>query len=253
MPTVSLADLGEFAAEAMTPYGNYVSGRDAVEDFQGGNPISGSMNALLALPGLGIVGAVGRSAKRAGKAANALSEVERLARAADQGYLLDEPMYHGSNALFDVFEAGRRGASTGRPTAKAADWAHSRADAARDFADLATDGMGGKPTVRKLVPNKEGMITIDLKGADLSDMDMANFLLDRKDEGIRVVKIEGHKTAHPGPYYAILDQGAVRDVDAAKFDPKDLGRPGLTKALAGLGLSIPFVGSLGSEPDKGKI
>lgn len=84
IPRPSLADVGEFAAEALTPYGNYVSARDAVEDFQGGNPVSGSVNALLALPGLGIVGAVGRGAKRAGKTVNALSEGVNFALSADQ-------------------------------------------------------------------------------------------------------------------------------------------------------------------------
>lgn len=245
-------------AEDFTPYGSYVSARDAVEDFKAGHLGSGAGNALLTVLGLGgILGAVGRGAKRAGKAVNALSEGERLTRAADQAYLLDEPMYRGSNALLEVFDPARRGGASGRRSAKVAEWAHSREDAAGDFAKEAADRLGGKPQVQKLVANKEGMITVNLKGADLSDDDMMNFLLDRKDEGIRVVRFDGVNDsvgkAHPGPVYAILDQGAVRDVDRARFDPAELGRPGLTKALAGLGLSIPFVRSLQSGPEQGKL
>lgn len=150
IPRPSLADVAEFAAEAVTPYGNYVSARDAVQDFQGGHPVSGSMNALLALPGLGIVGAVGRGAKRAGKTVNALAE--------------GVDAYHGTRAAeFDVFRPGQDGGMY---------FSNSLADAGGFSTAYPASGANGPSRVMRASVNIRNPLVRDLDG-ELFEPDIA--------------------------------------------------------------------------------
>lgn len=63
-PRFTAGDLARLAAETFTPYGNYMSARDAKTDFEAGDYGWGAFNALMALPGLGMLKGPGRAWRR---------------------------------------------------------------------------------------------------------------------------------------------------------------------------------------------
>jgi hypothetical protein len=245
IPRLSLADLGEFAAEAATPYGNYVSGRDAVADFESGHPVSGSVNALLALPGLGLVGAVGRRGKKAVNALLDMSDQARMNRARKMGFDTDTVWYHGTDRMFPAFDDKKLGASTGdSPMGRLSHLGHWATDSepqAVGFGELAAKKSGQAPVTRRLYASTKGQEVIDFEEAPTDDL--LHYVLRRfREGGTRTVRIN-NLPAEDGRRVSALvtfDPRALRDVDAA-FDPKRVNSSNLLASLAALGVAVQTV------------
>lgn len=252
-PAVTLGGIGDLAAEAVTPYGNYVSARDAVEDFQGGHPVSGSLNALLAIPGLGIVGAVGRGAKRAGKAAD----------------LFEAAHYHGGNALYDVIDPSRYGqVKYGRNPdwqrlSEQGFWTGKDKALAQQHAQYAAAKGGGEPItrefmIRRVSDPKIGTVNnavVELDPKDFSSEQMLGAVLDARKEGAQVLTLKGvpsnyERGGDPTELTLVFkgNEFLIRD-PKAKLDRSRLNESGLMLGLSGLGLG--FGGFIG-DPAGGK-
>lgn len=272
-PRISLADVGELGAEALTPYGNYVSARDAVEDFQAGHPGSGAMNALLALPGLGIVGAVGRRGRKvigatkkqieaAQKNATemlGLPENNTLADRAQALARVDDPLWRGGNPPSEAGEMGNqhwfsrdKGTAEGHAKKPGNELRRYvmlnsaerfRADS---FAPLRQDHATGiaaalhKDGYEKLAKD---FVQAGADG-DLPLSHAAYILKSRTGEpGMRkYLGAIGFDAIDDGKDIAVTGwgKGVMRDPERAAFDPARLGDPSIYAGIAGLG-ALPLL------------
>lgn len=229
-------EIGSFAAEALTPYGSYVSARDAIKDLEQGNYGLAALGAIGAIP-------VASGAKAA------------LRRAKEAGFDVANKWYHGSNQMIPDFDDAKRGTVTGGTIAGSqlagiGHFASSSKKVADKFAELAAKTQGGKPARIPLYSAKKGRVVLDFTNLDEPHSVVAANLLEARDSGARTAILKGVRDSVSGKksdVLVIFDPSAVRRPTAA-FDPAKLDSANLLAGLASLGLGVQVLRSTPEEP-----
>lgn len=206
-----------------------------------------AMSALGVLPLVPGVAAV-RAARGASPLEGTLdmSQAARMQRAAEQGFDVNTPVYHGSGTEFDAFDSGRLGENTGYGDASVGfHFSDNKADA--DFyASKAGERLGTKGVVRPFFLDLKNPLVVGLDEFDGNAGLRTQEFLDDK----LAAKAFAEDNGHDGiiyPYGTNVDSGytaiafrpeQIRSTSAA-FDPAKRGSANLMAGAAGatIGLS----------------
>jgi hypothetical protein len=175
-----------------------------------------------------------------------MSQAARMQRAAEQGFDVNTPVYHGSGTEFDAFDSGRLGENTGYGDASVGfHFSDNKADA--DFyASKAGERLGTKGVVRPFFLDLKNPLVVGLDEFDGNAGLRTQEFLDDK----LAAKAFAEDNGHDGiiyPYGTNVDSGytaiafrpeQIRSTSAA-FDPSKRGSANLMAGAAGatIGLS----------------
>lgn len=184
-----------------------------------------------------------------GQAGSTGSKTTPLQRAENQGYDM-APWLHGNRRdLGKAIDPSRLGGNTGTPgAAKAFFLTRSESDA-KDFAEAAARARGGVPTVSTVyVRPQHGAVydwakeeRIPLRSQN-GQRRLAQILDAARDQGLHMVVLKNADDSLAGgstaDVLAVLPEGLGNlRTKNAKFDPKNLGKAGLTLGLSGGGVA----------------
>ncbi|MGI0025181.1 MAG: hypothetical protein ACREA4_08560, partial [Nitrososphaera sp.] len=182
-------ETASFAAEALTPYGSYVSARDAIKDLEQGNYGLAALGAIGAIPAAGGARSALRRAKEAG--------------------FDPTKWFHGSNQMIPYFDDAKKGTVTGGTIAGSqlaglGHFASSSKEVADEFAEFAARTQGGKATRIPLYSAKKGRVVLDFTGLDEPHSVVAANLLEARKSGARTAILRGVRDSTSGKKSDIL-------------------------------------------------
>ena len=184
-----------------------------------------------------------------------MDQASRMARAREQGFNVDEPLYHGTGKDFNEFNPGGRANGTQRLTYLSDD--PSIADIYANSANYGLRG-GGNPAIYPVYAKAEKPLSVSDRGPDgssgwVSDNLSASLGVDQPPPGkYASLYDEAKKQKYdqvqikqmsdlggPQTQYIPLDPANIRST-AAAFDPDNIGKPTILGANGG---------NLGAVPD----
>ena len=170
-----------------------------------------------------------------------MNEASRMQRAAEMGFDVNEPLYHGSDQEFRVFDPTLRGATTRAPSARLATWAALDPQLAHLFAEKAALQTHGHPQIYPLLARSDSPATYRLSGRE-GELDIVAALIQAFDNGHDLVRLAYPKV--PGQInkdvVAVKNENQYRSKFAA-FDPAKRESNDLLASLA----ALLGIGSLG--------
>ena len=125
---------------------------DAVAGDEFGRAAAKGDNFGMAMAGLGVIPVVGDAAKKAIKALP-MDEFSRLNRAKEQGFDVEQDLFHGTTSVFDEFDAVESGFNSRSDAPSGVYFMSTNPEVASSYATGATKKKGGK-NVLKLLAKK---------------------------------------------------------------------------------------------------
>ena len=174
-----------------------------------------------------------------------MDEASRMQRAAEMGFDVNQPLYHGTDAEFRAFDRASRGAITQAPSAQLADWSSIDPDLAGLFAEMAALRNHGHPQIYPLLARSNSPGNLRLSGRE-GDLDIAAALIKAFEDGIDLVRLEYPKVAGEinKDVIAVKNGNQLRS-KFATFDPAKRNSNDLLPSIA----ALLGIGSLGQSAD----
>lgn len=177
-----------------------------------------------------------------------MDEASRMRRAAEVGFDVNQPLYHGTAAEFRAFDRAFRGGTTHAPSARLAEWSAIDPGLASLFAEKAALHGRGHPQVYPLLARSDSPGHLRLSGRE-GELDIAATLMKAFEDGLDLVRVEYPKV--PGQInkdvVAVKNENQLRSKFAA-FDPAKRDSNDLLASIAAL-LGMGSLGQLAGAID----
>jgi hypothetical protein len=174
-----------------------------------------------------------------------MDEASRMQRAAEMGFDVNQPLYHGTDAEFRAFDRASRGAMTQAPSARQGVWSAIDPDLAGRFAETAAQKSHGNPQIYPLLARSDSQGNLRLSGHE-GDLDIAAALMNAFDNGLDSVRLVYPKV--PGginkDVVVVKNENQYRS-KFATFDPAKRNSNDLLASIA----ALLGIGSLGQPAD----
>jgi hypothetical protein len=174
-----------------------------------------------------------------------MDEASRMQRAAEMGFDVNQPLYHGTDAEFRAFDRASRGAMTHAPSARQGVWSAIDPDLAGRFAETAAQKSHGNPQIYPLLARSDSQGNLRLSGHE-GDLDIAAALMNAFDNGLDSVRLVYPKV--PGginkDVVVVKNENQYRS-KFATFDPAKRNSNDLLASIA----ALLGIGGLGQSAD----
>lgn len=232
--------------ELLTPLGNV----SEIEDgYRSARAAADRGDTLGRLSGSGRIAAAALPIAGTRLAKLPMDQASRLARAKAMGFRIEEPVYHGTDRVFDAFDLKAGGRTTGSRTAPLGVWASHSPNVADEFARMAIQQGKGRargPLILPLLYRSDRLGVYDAGKHSQPDREAAVAIASAFDDGFDAVRILNYRT--PGgktgqTTVVVKDPSQLRSIFAA-FDPKKRDSANL---LAGIGAGVAGTGLVASQ------